>query len=56
MGIFVVNLAATFQDPRHLDMILEFVASGHLWSHIFRWSTGSGGSKGQWVWVQLEGQ
>ncbi|KAJ1550286.1 serine/threonine protein kinase, AGC [Cladochytrium tenue] len=33
---FVVNLITTFQDPRYLHMVLEFVAGGDLWSLIRR--------------------
>ncbi|KAI9325441.1 kinase-like domain-containing protein [Zopfochytrium polystomum] len=34
---FIVNLVATFQDPRHLYMVMEFVSGGDLWSHIRRY-------------------
>ncbi|KAJ1555914.1 camp-dependent protein kinase catalytic subunit [Cladochytrium tenue] len=34
---FVVRLIETFQDTRHLYLVLEYVAGGDLWSHIRRY-------------------
>lgn len=34
---FVVEMIATFQDPRHLYMLMEYVPGGDLWSHIRRY-------------------
>jgi len=31
---FIVNLAATFQDPKHLYMVLEYVMGGELFTHL----------------------
>mmetsp|Transcript_102295 Transcript_102295/g.292818 ORF Transcript_102295/g.292818 Transcript_102295/m.292818 type:complete len:285 (-) Transcript_102295:3808-4662(-) len=31
---FIVNLATTFQDPRYLYMVLEYVQGGELFTHL----------------------
>ena len=31
---FIVNLCGTYQDPRCLFMVLEFVSGGELFSHL----------------------
>lgn len=31
---FIVNLAATFQDPRYLFMVLEYIVGGEFFTHL----------------------
>lgn len=31
---FIVNLAGTFQDPRYLYMVLEYVVGGEFFTHL----------------------
>ena len=31
---FIVNLATTFQDPRYLYMVLEYIIGGEFFTHL----------------------